>query len=193
MKRNSVLDMWRFIGSIVILLFHSGILGITDHHFQSGWIFVEFFYMITGYYTYKHFSNMKYTSLEDIATKSISYTLKKYINMLPYVIIVVFLTSIYNFIISGCSNIKIFVEMLLEITLLFHRNIVPPLWYLSALFIVFPVFCCLCQMSSKHFLAILAFSYTVYFYKITMVSRVTDFPFSLFRAMGGVTARRFDL
>lgn len=186
MKRNSVLELWRFIGSIVILLFHSGTLGIVDHNFMSGWIFVEFFYMVTGYFTYKHFYNMKYTSLDDVANNSIIYTIKKYLNLFSYIIIVVCVTALYDFIISSYDNMRVFADMILEITLLFHRNIVPPLWYLSALFIVFPVFCCLCQIKSKHLLYVIAFSYTVIYYNKTMVSSVTDFPFSLLRATGGL-------
>ncbi|MEE0130180.1 MAG: hypothetical protein UEL03_02140 [Clostridium sp.] len=49
------IEMCRFIGSIMILCHHSYIL-MERTFFIGGWAFVEFYFILTGYYTTLHFS-----------------------------------------------------------------------------------------------------------------------------------------
>ncbi|MGN0317605.1 MAG: acyltransferase family protein [Lachnospira sp.] len=153
----------------------------------GGWIFVEFFFMITGYFTYKHFYSNKSNSLDDIAKNSISYTLRKYLYLLPYIIVIELLKSLFDFITGGCIHVGLFTDMVLE-TLLLSKSaiIVIPIWYLLALFKIFPIFCCLCQMKSKHFLYVLSLLYIICFYNYSGVVHSNSFPFMLFRAMAGL-------
>lgn len=54
-KRNGNVELVRFIGSLIIMASHIENMGFENYPFISGWIFVEFFLFITGYYTAKHF------------------------------------------------------------------------------------------------------------------------------------------
>ena len=49
------IEMCRFIGSIMILCHHSYTL-MERTFFIGGWAFVEFYFILTGYYTTLHFS-----------------------------------------------------------------------------------------------------------------------------------------
>lgn len=48
MKKNSTIELMRFLGATIIFLYHQGVM------FDSGWIFVEFFFMVSGYFTCVH-------------------------------------------------------------------------------------------------------------------------------------------
>ena len=59
-KRASVVDLWRFIALIMIMIHHLYIFGdpfTGEYCGRFGWIFVEFFFIVAGYFTYKHFRN----------------------------------------------------------------------------------------------------------------------------------------
>lgn len=45
MKRSANVDFWRFVGMMVIVLFHAGNLLYRPeaYHFSTGYIYVEFF------------------------------------------------------------------------------------------------------------------------------------------------------
>ena len=48
------IEVCRFIGAIIILCHHSYTL-MERTFFLGGWAFVEFYFMLTGYYTTEHF------------------------------------------------------------------------------------------------------------------------------------------
>lgn len=58
MKKRSVIEICRLIASLVILWHHEYVAKVLDPNepFIYGWIFVEFFFVLTGYFTISHFS-----------------------------------------------------------------------------------------------------------------------------------------
>lgn len=50
--RIGKIELMRFLGAVLIMNAH---FGYQDRPFQLSWFFVEFFYIITGYFTMRHF------------------------------------------------------------------------------------------------------------------------------------------
>lgn len=73
--RNSYIELWRFVACLVIFSFH------TEGVFISGWIFVEFFFMLSGYFAMGHFIRRKGQIDRNFP---VSYTLGKFTRLLPY-------------------------------------------------------------------------------------------------------------
>ena len=156
-SRISAIDLVRFACAIGIMFHHfffffwqdEANLG-TKPRFRIGFVIVEIFLIIAGYFAAKHFKNRKVQkdSLEIRAKESVKYTLKKFKGFLPYVVIAVFLGLIYSLISHDFSIPqlvsqleKLPQELLLDSgnTSYFVRGMhVALLWYLSLLFFVFP-------------------------------------------------------
>lgn len=56
-SRNQLIELCRFIAAILIVCHHSDIFG-KRVLFIGCWVFVEFFFMLTGYFTTRHFSRL---------------------------------------------------------------------------------------------------------------------------------------
>lgn len=54
-KRNGKIDLLRIVGAVSVAYFHCSYC-FTNNIF-GGWIYVEMFYMITGYFTTQNFFN----------------------------------------------------------------------------------------------------------------------------------------
>ena len=59
-RKNSTIEIWRFVASLLIMATHMYHFGIDNYYFRETWIFVEFFLIITGYYTAVHFDKYAY-------------------------------------------------------------------------------------------------------------------------------------
>ena len=53
MKKNVFLELLRFLAATIIVGYH------TKFVFHSGWIFVEFFFIISGFLHIKRYYNIK--------------------------------------------------------------------------------------------------------------------------------------
>ena len=184
-KKKSFIEAWRFLAAILLLIHHGRMFDYPTPHFYMGWIYVEFFFMLTGYFTMKHFSNVEYNSFENIARSSIQYTFIKFIKFIPYTTSAIFIT--YLVVNKGNYNGNNIINMVLEMTLLYPGDIVlGPIWFLRVLIIVFPLFCILCQIKSKSLIYILSFLYTILYYNFTGVLHEQYFPGNIFRAIAGL-------
>ena len=56
-NRSGCIDIIRFIGALLIMAHHMYNIGLQYYPFWDCWIYTEFFLLITGYYTAKHFEN----------------------------------------------------------------------------------------------------------------------------------------
>lgn len=188
MKRNSIVELWRFIASIIIVLHHSFQIELTGYPFQSGFIWVEFFLMLTGYFTFKHFIGVDGTSLEVISVNSIKYTVKKFSVFIPYTTIALGTVCIRNIFVLKNGIAHNIICLIQECFYLFQEDarLIYELWFFSALLIVFPIFCCLCQIKSKHFLYILSFTYVLLYCNIAKVLNHYTIPYSFFRVINGL-------
>lgn len=72
-----MVELCRFLACYVIFSYHAG------GRFTTGWIFVEFFFMLSGYFAIKHLVRME-GKIENKATYPIQYTIDKFKRLLPY-------------------------------------------------------------------------------------------------------------
>lgn len=76
------IEFCRFVGAIIILCHHSYTL-VDRTLFIGGWAFVEFYFMLTGYYTTYHF--LRKTKEYQVGYREIFYYVKNKIRKLvPY-------------------------------------------------------------------------------------------------------------
>ena len=76
-KKNNMVELCRFLACYVIFSYHAG------GRFTTGWIFVEFFFMLSGYFAIKHLVRME-GKIENKVTYPIQYTIDKFKRLLPY-------------------------------------------------------------------------------------------------------------
>ncbi len=154
-SRIMIVDLFRivFIGFIMMLhfLFLFGDNSATIRT-RSSYIFVEAFFIITGYLTVRHFKKKDSDkNIDDIARDSIAYTFSKFKTFLPYVVIAVLIGFFGTFLYKNYTITQLVLEIckfpleFLYGTVFFPANHCGPLWYLSAMFIVFPFFCMIAQ------------------------------------------------
>ncbi len=157
-QKNSLIELERFLACTAIFFFHWGFI------FTSGWIFVEFFYILTGYFSLRHFSvNISKYQISDrqYANDAFKYCIKKFVQLFPFIGCSMLLTAIINITDGKIYNIKqlviyaiIFFENLFGLTgySVLQRNIVINeyytyewmidgiFWYTAALFVALPIF-----------------------------------------------------
>lgn len=125
--------------------------GANEFKFRGSYIFVEAFLFITGYFTASHFKKSALKKLDKKAEASISYTFKKFGAFIPYIIVAILLGLYFALKHTDASIISYFTQIAkIPVDLLFGSAIIytgfsGPLWYASALFLVFPLFCLVVQ------------------------------------------------
>lgn len=89
-KRISVLGLIKFFAAIAIVYFHTLPTDPSTHWWHL-WLLVELFFFITGYFTFKHFRKKKNRgkTLEQKSKNAISYTVKKFLPLIPFVIVAI--------------------------------------------------------------------------------------------------------
>lgn len=75
---------------------HKYHLGIeSDSCFSNSWVYVEFFFIISGYFTYAHFIRCKE---EKINVHPVAYTIKKFSFYMPYIFVTVFVKCFMSYV-----------------------------------------------------------------------------------------------
>lgn len=132
-QRNTMIDLWRFIAAIAILLHHAGELGIHKSISGNGYLFVEFFFMLSGYYTYRHLRNKTGGESGNPIGDSFWYIIKKFGAYLPYTIPAILIQYILESIHAYEGGIKFFIgsfeTMPIEMVFLLDRPHVGPLCF----------------------------------------------------------------
>ena len=195
-KRYAVVDIWKFVFAILFMFLHLRHLGFGTNYFSTAGIYVEFFYIVTGYFTMQHFDKSRLDEtwkLEKICKNSITYTIKKFKPIFLYSIPAVLLAALYYAVFR--NNIKELLTQFsfpLELLLLvspFTKNVnymLPPLWYIAAMMVVFPVFCCLCQSKVKYITYMVAFYISLFYYGYTNASCILSYPHQEMRAFAAL-------
>ena len=172
--RYSYIGLLKFFAAVGIVFLHSG---KGDSHWGCLWILVEFFFMLTGYFTYKHFQkdskSIARDTLEQKSNKSIKYSISKFASFLPYMLIGVvafyIAISLYELrhgIGAALSSLKT-----MPFDLLFLNSQLPrgnwAIWFISAMAIMFPIFCILCQTKRQKTLCAVMLPFIItYFLRI---------------------------
>lgn len=129
--RNNVLDFYRIIFTIIICLHH--FQGMLDNKIiETGYIGVEFFFILSGFFLYQSYKKNKDDSAVD-------YTVKKLKRLYPEYIVAFVLCFILQIVKKSENDIVSYIfKAIPEITLIQNIGIFKggfnyPLWYLSVL------------------------------------------------------------
>lgn len=166
-KRISVLGLIKFLSAIAIVYFHVGIS--EGDYWEHLWLLVELFFFITGYFTFRHFRKKgnRGVSLEQRSKNAIAYTVKKFTPFIPYIVVAIIIK--YIALLPRSNDASFFSVMkILPLDILLLNSQVSelnwPLWFLSAMLIVFPLFCIMCQIKHKYTLYILLLTSSIVYY-----------------------------
>lgn len=195
--RMAIVDLWKFIAAVMIMIHHLYYLSPAfegkDYPGYFSWIYVEFFFILTGYFTYRHFARQD--SRENIVRSSLSYTWRKFKPFLPYTTIAVtlqyLLSAPYTELLQGNFRkfLYSFADYPLEVMLLGETHVsqqrLVPIWFLSAMLIVFPLIGLLVQLKNKYLILLISGAYPLFYYgRVTLGNRV--WPDDLLRAAAGL-------
>lgn len=190
-EKNSFLELWRFIAALLIMATHMYNFGVDNYYFRETWIYVEFFLIITGFFTAKHFDGH---NCDDYMLEALRYTWSKYKPLLPYTsMATVCAYSIYICKTISVSDINRVISAvgggiadILLITDTYQAPLVLPLWYLSAMLIIFPLFCCFVQWKKRYHILYISVVYSLMYYGIRGVTGGIEAPYDFFRVMAGL-------
>lgn len=117
----------------------------------GGYIFVEAFFIITGYYTTKHFNEQKVSGFWGAICSSVKYTYRKFGSYLPYTFPVVMISLIVKHcLLINDYSCNMAIKAILESMMLICGDAnVGVLWYLASMLPVFPFFLFWCAGNSQ--------------------------------------------
>ena len=196
-SRMAIVDLWKFIAAVMIMIHHLYYLSPAfeekDYPGYFSWIYVEFFFILTGYFTYRHFERQG--RQENIVRSSLSYTWRKFKPFLPYTTIAVtlqyLLSAPYTELLrhSYRKFLYSFADYPSEVLLLGEAHSsqqrLVPIWFLSAMLIVFPLVGLLAQLKNKHLILLIAGAYPLFYYGRTQLGNRV-WPDDLLRAAAGL-------
>lgn len=199
MKRYANVEIMRFVAGVIIMTFHLSFVGIPrgTHRFSESYIWVEFFFILMGYFTIAHFDRNQFTDIDEKAKAAILYTKRKAMSFYPYAALSVCLYSFLDFTVHK-YEIADWVSLFFDITMLTgsfnnQKAMNGVLWFLTAIIIIYPAFCLLCQIKARNLLYIFAFYVTILFYGYNDYIEYTRAPMSIVRAMVGGGVRHFGI
>lgn len=143
-----MVDVCRFVAIILIMAHHRYVIGYEGDYFgKFGWAWVDYFFMLTGYFTMCHFKE-QYLKTENVGKDAVIYTVRKIKGLLG----ITFVTIILYYAISSVSYIQqgqskvamgLLANMPLELALLpsagFFQANMAPIWFLSAMVLMLPL------------------------------------------------------
>ncbi len=196
-SRMAIVDLWKFIAAVMIMIHHLYYLAPAfegrDYPGYFAWIYVEFFFILTGYFTYRHFA--KRNDRTDVFRSSLSYTWNKFKPFLPYTTVAItlqyLLSAPYTALLHGSYRrfLYSFANYPLELMLLGEahgsQQRLVPIWFLSAMLIVFPLVGLIAQLKNKFLILMLSGLYPLFYYgRVKLANRV--WPDDLLRALAGL-------
>ena len=154
MKKNVFLELLRFLAATIIIGYH------TKYVFHSGWIFVEFFFIISGFFAYKKVLQYR-ESGESFKDFPVKYTIKKMWRILPYTLMSMILfvafelreqllnagiNAIGRFVLYFAENVSLLNatgmipnEVELGDGWIMSTMMMPILWYIIVLLVMLPI------------------------------------------------------
>lgn len=99
-KRNSLLELWRFVFCMVVLFFHFFIKAEMDY-FHAGYLGVEFFLIVSGYFVASYYQKKAYGQKWNLRIKSIfTYAWSRLVRLYPLYLLALILMLIVRSIFS---------------------------------------------------------------------------------------------
>ena len=176
-KRNGVISLWKFIFAIVIIFFHTSELynGAKNPLFPSGYIAVEFFFLVSGFYFAKSVLSDN-SKIKCIGEETCKFIAKKVCALMPYVFVgyIMHLITQGYYTHWGIYNVVNSIWNLLLLRGLGLGNVIMmgQLWYISAMLVSMFILYPLLRKYKTNFIlifspliVILGLSYTFYTFK----------------------------
>lgn len=153
-KKDNRIELYRFIFAVIIMIYHALIVNDgLGAPIPLGYVFVEFFFFLSGYFTYSHMYRRYKTGEVETYDKSfpMDYTWRKIKRMIPYMLmtfIIFSIAKIYGQINLNNDSLKecikgfsgaIFDLLLLQVTGICKNPQFNAWWYLSALVFALPL------------------------------------------------------
>lgn len=153
-QKDNRIELYRFLTAFIIVIFHAhNINNGYGHPIPLGHVFVEFFFFLTGYYTYasmiKKINDNRYNI--DISNYPFHYTWRKFKKFIPYSIMTsvlyVGMSIIGDHFIKGLSIRDSILDfsglpfdiLFLQITGIYKNSNFNAWWYLSAILFTMPI------------------------------------------------------
>ncbi len=191
--KNGAIDIYKMLIAITIAYGHAHIAGMGTpcHHLTN---LVEGFLLITGYFTNEHFNKTNVGKIDDIFL----YTYRKFKRFFVYIIISVFIA--YLLITVGQlhygASVRNLISKLLDFPFdAFLLNsvsmeigyVLPQLWTISNMFIVFPAVCMFCCINNKNIKVLVSLYFPLMFYaRLDPAFGTVEFPTYILRATAGM-------
>lgn len=148
-SRNSEVDFWRLVFAIVVVIHHSHGLRPPDpqrYAFVGGYLAVEFFLILSGYFAVLKAQSEKLKGKED--PNALRWTIQKFSKICVYVVPAIALHYLAHILINKlsfreaikCLVYGLFEMLFLPATGIFEIFLDAPIWYLSAMLVILPVF-----------------------------------------------------
>ncbi len=142
--KNGIIECLRFVFALVVLMVHTHGLRPqnTNYLFCGGYIAVEFFLILSGYFATKYILDSPDNN--SAGANALKYTVRQVKKVVPAVVVTVFFNYAVIFA-FGNIDLQDMPYMLYEMLLLPQSGIYKtfinlPLWYISAYVICLPVF-----------------------------------------------------
>lgn len=150
--KNKVIELERFLAACMVLLYHMGVA-------KAGWIFVEFFFILTGCFLMQHLESHKSDIEQNAVWYPLQYTWRKYGKLLPFTsasVIAMWVIYAVRWRLTGSGLIKWLLYLPCELLMVGGSGMLPfgivftggiatqrilngHLWYICSMLIVLPI------------------------------------------------------
>lgn len=188
--RSCNVEIVRFLGILLIMGHHLYLIGLTDNYiFKNCWVWVDFFFALTGAFTYKHFA-MNSLTTKSFGCEALTYTYRKFVRFFPLTVlsvIIMYFITYRDLLCQGDWHLFFATAAYspFEMVYLSSSGIVralnAPLWFLSAMFIVLPVIVFLIQMHEELW-KVVSFCFPIVYFGYKGVNTDRAWPNDIIRA-----------
>ncbi len=141
MKKQGV-ELYRFIMTIIICLHHFRLYAETTLPYGGGYLAVDFFFILSGYFLYEHSVNRAINSTLKASREALAYAIERYKRLFAkYIVVLIFSIIMYILLFREDMNmmyVMLLIAKLFMVDGIFVQtslNVMPQGWYCSVLWV----------------------------------------------------------
>lgn len=140
--RNAEFDLWKFFAMLIIVLHHSyGIFGNKRLYFAYGSIFVEFFFIVSGFFMAVSASKKENDNPKALGTETVGFIFGKIKRLFPYLVFAWVSAFVAEVVCLGVKEVFTlenfltvpFTMTFLNVSGIPSKDVIGTTWYLSAM------------------------------------------------------------
>lgn len=207
-NKNGMIEIWRFVAAIMIMLCHLYFGEKGLYPFCETWIFVEFFFILSGYFTAKHFakrflkdqnrSQKLFGKAEAVSFKEWGSELgrlmhSKVVKLVPLTTLAIVIQYILEYAFRrnepSFSTGRFWLQLpfdILHVSDFFAEPKVVPLWYICAILWTIPIIWLVLWIPRKSLRMIISTLAPIGYYVWAGVFNHRNFPWDFLRAISGM-------